>query len=130
MWTTQFLELNKNMKLLTSGGMGTMGYGFPAAIGAKIGNEDKLVICISGDGGMQMNIQEMATAVAEELPVIICIFNNSSLGMVRQVQTLFYEKHYSSVCTRRRKSCALRCSGTSDQCPVYSPDFVALAKSY
>ncbi|MCB8814623.1 biosynthetic-type acetolactate synthase large subunit [Desulfosporosinus shakirovi] len=130
MWTTQFLELNENMKLLTSGGMGTMGYGFPAAIGAKIGNQEKQIICISGDGGMQMNIQELATAVAEELPVIICLFNNSSLGMVRQVQTLFYEKHYSSVCTRRRKACDLRCSGSSDQCPVYSPDFVALAKSY
>lgn len=130
MWTTQFLELNKKMKLLTSGGMGTMGYGFPAAIGAKIGNEDKTVICISGDGGMQMNIQEMATAVAEELPVIICIFNNSYLGMVRQIQTFFYDKHYASVCTRRRKECDLRCSGPSKKCPVYSPDFVALAKAY
>jgi len=130
MWTTQYLELNKHRKLLTSGGMGTMGYGFPAAIGAKLGNEDKTVICISGDGGMQMNIQEMATAVAEELPVIVCIFNNSYLGMVRQVQTFFYDKHYANVCTRRRKTCVLRCSGPSQQCPVYSPDFVALAKSY
>ncbi|AFQ45205.1 biosynthetic-type acetolactate synthase large subunit [Desulfosporosinus meridiei] len=130
MWTIQFLELNRNMQLLTSGGMGTMGYGFPAALGAKLGNEDKTVICISGDGGMQMNIQELATAVAEELPVIICLFNNSSLGMVRQVQTLFFEKNYSSICTRRRKSCPRKCSGTSDQCPPYSPDFVALAKAY
>ena len=73
LWTTQFLELDERKQMLTSGGLGTMGYGFPAAIGAKIGNPQKDVIVVSGDGGMQMNIQEMATAVVYELPLIICI---------------------------------------------------------
>ena len=130
MWTTQYLELTKGKQLLTSGGMGTMGYGLPAAIGAKLGNPDKPVICISGDGGMQMNIQEMATAVAHELPVIICIMNNGYLGMVRQIQELFYSRHYSSVCTCWRKGCDTKCGGPSSKCPPYSPDFVKLAEAY
>lgn len=130
MWTTQYLEMNENTKLLTSGGLGTMGYGFPAAIGAQLGNENKTVICISGDGGMQMNIQELATCVAYGLPLIICIFNNSYLGMVRQWQTLFYSKRYSSTCTRRRKECSKRCAGPNKNCPEYSPNFVKLAESY
>lgn len=130
MWTTQYLELNPNKQLLTSGGLGTMGYGFPAAIGAKLGNPEKPVICISGDGGMQMNIQEMATAVAQELPLILCIFNNSSLGMVRQWQKLFYGKRYSSTCLRSRKNCSKHCAGANSSCPVYSPDFIKLADSY
>ena len=82
-----------------------MGYGFPAAIGAKLGNLHKDVIVISGDGGMQMNIQEMATAVVYELPIIICILNNGYLGNVRQWQEMFYERRYSSTCMRFRKSC-------------------------
>lgn len=130
MWVTQYLEMDKNRKLLTSGGLGTMGYGLPASLGAKFAHPDKPVICVSGDGGMQMNIQEMATAVAYGLPVIICIFNNSYLGMVRQWQQLFYDKRYSSTCTRRRKSCDSRCKGPGDQCPKYTPDFVKLAESY
>ena len=73
-----------------------MGYGLPAAIGAKIGNPDKNVICISGDGGVQMNIQEMATAVAQELPITISILNNGYLGNVRQWQELFFNKRYSN----------------------------------
>lgn len=85
LWTTQFLELNQQKQMLTSGGLGTMGYGLPASIGAKIGNPDKDVIVISGDGGMQMNIQELATAVVNELPITICIFNNGYLGNVRQI---------------------------------------------
>jgi acetolactate synthase-1/2/3 large subunit len=132
MWTTQFLEMNEKIQLLTSGGFGTMGYGFPAAIGAQLGNTNKKVICISGDGGFQMNIQEMATAVAQELPLILCIFNNSSLGMVRQVQTLFFGKRYSAVCLRARKNCSHNCAGagTGVKCPEYSPDFIKLAESY
>lgn len=130
MWTTQYLEMNENIKLLTSGGLGTMGYGLPASLGAKLGNEEKQVICISGDAGMQMNIQELATAVNYELPVIICIFNNSYLGMVRQMQTLFFDKRYSSTCTRRKKSCFKKCVGPTNNCPTYSPDFVKLAESY
>lgn len=130
MWTTQYLEMNGENQLLTSGGLGTMGYGLPAAIGAKIGNLDKDVICISGDGGMQMNIQEMATAIAQEIPIIICIFNNGYLGMVRQWQQLFFNNRYSSTCMRYRKSCKKNCLDKTKSCPPYSPDFVKLAESY
>ena len=80
MFTAQFIELTNKKKLLMSGGLGTMGYGLPGAIGAKIGNPDTPVLSISGDGGMQMNIQEIATAVLEELPIINCIFNNNNLA--------------------------------------------------
>jgi acetolactate synthase-1/2/3 large subunit len=130
MWTTQYLEMNGNTKLLTSGGLGTMGYGLPAAIGAKLGNPDRPVVCISGDGGMQMNIQEIATAVTCELPVTLCIFHNSYLGMVRQFQQLFYDRRYSSTCLRCRKSCEKNCQDMNKECPPYSPDFVKLAESY
>ncbi|MEY8392805.1 biosynthetic-type acetolactate synthase large subunit [Lachnospiraceae bacterium 45-W7] len=130
LWTTQFLEIDENKKLLTSGGLGTMGYGFPAAIGAKLGNPHKDVIVISGDGGMQMNIQEMATAVCYELPIIICILNNGYLGNVRQWQEMFYNKHYSSTCMRYRRTCETGCNTPNHCCPEYTPDFVALAESY
>lgn len=130
LWTTQYLELDENRQMLTSGGFGTMGYGFPAAIGAKLGNPDKDVICISGDGGMQMNIQEMATAVAQELPLILCVLNNSCLGNVRQWQEMFYKKRYSSTCLRYRKSCAQNCKNADIECPKYTPDFIKLAQSY
>lgn len=89
MWATQYLELDSNSQLLTSGGLGTMGFGLPAAIGAKIANPDKDVVCISGDGGLQMNIQELATSVVQGAGVTICVLNNYYLGMVRQMQQLF-----------------------------------------
>ncbi|MFA9377927.1 MAG: biosynthetic-type acetolactate synthase large subunit [Lachnotalea sp.] len=130
MWTTQYLEMGEKTKLITSGGLGTMGYGLPAAIGAKLGNRDTPVVCISGDGGMQMNIQEMATAVTCELPITFCIFNNTYLGMVRQVQHLFYDKRYASTCLCSRKSCEKNCLDKNKKCPPYSPDFVKLADSY
>ena len=130
LWTTQFLELDENRRLLTSGGLGTMGYGLPAALGAKIGNPDKDVIAICGDGGIQMNIQELATAVVQELPVIICILNNGFLGNVRQWQQMFYHRHYSGTCLRYRKSCQRDCSNPGKNCPVYTPDFIKLAESY
>lgn len=130
LWTTQYIELDNNKQILTSGGLGTMGYGFPAAIGAKLGNPQKDVICITGDGGMQMNIQEMATAVAYELPLIICIFNNSYLGNVRQWQEMFYNKRYSSTCLKFRKSCNKNCNNKTKCCPPYIPDFIKLAQSY
>ena len=95
MFTSQYLEVNEKTRMYMSGGLGTMGYGLPGAVGAQIGNPDSTVIAISGDGGMQMNIQEFATAVLEELPLILCVFNNTYLGMVRQWQKLFYGKRYS-----------------------------------
>ena len=130
MFTTQYLALNEKKQLLTSGGLGTMGYGFPGAIGAKIGNPDVPVIAISGDGGMQMNIQEFATAVLQELPLILCVFNNTYLGMVRQWQKLFYGKRYSMTCLRSGKACEGKCGTEDCECPPYTPDFVKLAESY
>ena len=130
LWATQFLDIDENKQMLTSGGLGTMGYGFPAAIGTKLGNPHKDVIVISGDGGMQMNIQEMATAVVYELPVIICILNNGYLGNVRQWQEMFYDRRYSSTCMRYRRSCEIGCNQPDHCCPEYTPDFIALAESY
>jgi len=112
MWTAQFFKFLKPRTILTSGGLGTMGYGFPAAIGAQVAFPEKLVIDIAGDGSIQMNIQELATAVQYNLPVKVVILNNRHLGMVRQWQELFYEKRYTWT--------------TIDCCP----DFVKLAEAY
>ena len=128
MFTAQFIEIAEKKKLLMSGGLGTMGYGMPGAIGAKIGNPDTPVISISGDGGFQMNSQELATAVLEELPIISCIFNNNNLGMVRQWQKLFYGKRYSMTCLRSGAACRGKCGEV--ECPVYTPDFMKLADAY
>ena len=107
-----------------------MGFGFPAAIGAKLGRPQEPVICITGDGGFQMNMQEMATAVTEGAPVIICLLNNHYLGMVRQMQQLFYGKRYEATCLRRRESCPPDCKGPGDACPPYVPDFMTFAETY
>ena len=128
MFTAQFIEITEKKKLMMSGGLGTMGYGMPGAIGAKIGNPDTPVISISGDGGFQMNSQELATAVLEELPIISCIFNNNNLGMVRQWQKLFYGKRYSMTCLRSGAACRGKCGEV--ECPVYTPDFMKLADAY
>lgn len=127
MFAAQFTEITEKKKMIMSGGLGTMGYGFPGAIGAKLGNPDIPVIAISGDGGMQMNIQEFATAVLEELPVILCVFNNTYLGMVRQWQKLFYGKRYGMTDLRAG---ALSRRTNGEEKPVYTPDFVKLAESY
>ncbi len=101
MWAAQYIEINKPRHWCSSSGLGAMGYGFPAAIGAKAAIKDMgldtPVIAITGDGGFQMNFQELATMVAHDLPVIIVLFNNNNLGMVRQWQELFYNKHYSYI---------------------------------
>lgn len=112
MWAAQFYTYRSPRTLLTSGGLGTMGYGFPAAMGAQFAFPDKLVIDIAGDGSIQMNIQELATVVSYKVPVKIVILNNGYLGMVRQWQELFYAKNYCSTCLHT------------------NPDFVALAKAY
>ncbi|MDP6625459.1 MAG: thiamine pyrophosphate-dependent enzyme, partial [Nitrospinota bacterium] len=112
MWAAQYLNFKKPRTFLTSGGLGTMGFGFPAGIGAQAAFPKKTVFVISGDGSFQMNLQELVTAVEYQLPVKIAIINNGFLGMVRQWQQLFYEKRYSSVCL------------------AASPDFVKLAESY
>jgi len=115
MWAAQFFKYTEPRTFISSGGLGTMGFGFPAAIGAKMGCPDKIVFDIAGDGLIQMNIQELATAVIEKVPVKVAILNNGYLGMVRQWQELFYGKRYSHVCMG--KEC-------------YYPDFVKLAESY
>ena len=130
MWATQYLDFGGKKKFITSGGLGTMGFGFPAAVGAKIGNPDTPVICITGDGGFQMNMQEMATAVVEGAPVIICLLNNQYLGMVRQMQQLFYGKRYEATCLRRRTTCPPNCKGPNEACPPYVPDFMEFVKTY
>ena len=112
MWTAQFYPFDEPNTFLSSGGLGTMGYGFPAAIGAQIAFPDKLVVDVAGDGSIQMNIQELATAVQYKIPVKIVILNNGFLGMVRQWQQLFYEKRYSH----------------TDM--TFAPDFVKVAEAY
>ena len=127
MLAAQYVQINQKKHMIMSGGLGTMGYGLPGAIGAKIGNPDSTVLTICGDGGVQMNIQEMATAVLEELPIIICIFNNEYLGMVRQWQKLFYGKRYAMT---NLKAGALSRRTNGEEYPEYTPDFVKLAESY
>ena len=95
MWACQFYKYDKPRTWLSSGGLGTMGYGLPAAIGAQLAFPNKLVIDIAGDGSIQMNIQELATAVINKLPVKVAILNNGFLGMVRQWQELFFQERYS-----------------------------------
>ena len=95
MWAAQFYKYDKPRKFLTSGGLGTMGYGLGASLGAKVGNPDKIVVNIAGDGCFRMNLNELATASRYNIPVIEVIINNSVLGMVRQWQRLFYGKRFS-----------------------------------
>lgn len=131
MWAAQFFNYIKPRTYISSGGLGTMGYGFPAAIGAQVAHPDKLVVDIAGDGSIQMNIQEMATAVLYKIPVKIIILNNQSLGMVRQWQGIFYDRRFSSTCLRRDISCPAHCDGSGDMCPTaYVPNFVKLAEAY
>lgn len=127
MLVSQYAEITEGKQMIMSGGLGTMGYGLPGGIGAKIGNPDRPVIVISGDGGVQMNLQELATAVLEELPVILCIFNNEYLGMVRQWQKLFYGKRYAMT-NLRAGALSRRTEGM--EYPQYTPDFIRLAESY
>lgn len=112
MWTAQYYTFTRPRTLISSGGLGTMGFGFPAAIGAQLGCPDKTVIDIAGDGSFQMNIQELATAVHYKLPVKVAILNNGYLGMVRQWQELFYQKRYSQTYLED------------------NPDFVKVAEAY
>ncbi len=97
MWTAQFYKFKNARSYITSGGLGTMGFSFPASIGAAFGVKDRPIFSISGDGGIQMNIQELTTAVGNKLPIKIVILNNGYLGMVRQWQDMFYKKRYTHV---------------------------------
>ncbi len=117
MWAAQYFTYTKPRTWLSSGGLGTMGYGFPAAIGAQVGRPDSVVFDIAGDGSIQMNIQELATAVINKIPVKIAILNNGCLGMVRQWQELFFDKRYAFTILGEE-----RCTTC--------PDFMKLAESY
>jgi acetolactate synthase-1/2/3 large subunit len=112
MWAAQHYLSRHPRRFISSGGLGTMGFGFPAAIGAQVARPDALVVDIAGDGSFQMTLQELATAVQYELPVKVCIINNQYLGMVRQWQELFWQRRYSHTC--------IECQ----------PDFVKLAEAY
>ena len=112
MWAAQWYTHTRPRHFISSGGLGTMGYGFPAAIGAQVGRPDAIVVDVAGDGSIQMNIQELAPAVHEKIPVKVCILNNGYLGMVRQWQELFYDRRYA----------ATQLLG--------NPDFVAVAEAY
>jgi len=129
MWAAQFYKPKHPRHFLSSGGLGTMGYGFPAAIGAKIANPKKTVIDIAGDGSIQMNIQELATAVLNNINVKIVILNNAHLGMVRQWQELFYKRRYSAVCLCKPDGC-LPSDASAKRSTIMIPDFVKLAESY
>jgi len=111
MWAAQWYKYSIPRTFISSGGLGTMGFGFPASIGAKVAYPDRDVICIAGDGSFQMNIQELATCVCNKINVKVFILNNGYLGMVRQWQELFYKKRYSYTC-------------------IYNPDFVKVAEAY
>ncbi|GAB6099895.1 acetolactate synthase large subunit [Halanaerocella petrolearia] len=130
MWAAQFYQFSQPRSFASSGGLGTMGYGFPAALGVQVGNPDKDVFALAGDGSFQMNLQELATAAKNNLPVNIVVFNNQYLGMVRQWQEMFYDKRYSAVCLKEQEDCPPDCSSPSKECPTMTPDFVKLAESF
>jgi acetolactate synthase I/II/III large subunit len=112
MWAAQYYGFEKPRRWINSGGLGTMGFGLPAAVGAKVACPDQTVVCLAGDGSLIMNVQELATCVTEEIPVNVFLMNNGYMGMVRQWQELFWDHRYSSV----------------EMGP--SPDWVALAEAF
>jgi acetolactate synthase-1/2/3 large subunit len=133
MWAAQFFTHRYPRSFCSSGGLGTMGYGFPAAIGAQMGNPAKKVVCFAGDGSIQMNVQELATAVDQKLPILVCILDNRYLGMVRQWQRLFYGRNYSHTClaeTADRSGEPRITTAQTKAVPTYHPDFVKLAEAY
>jgi len=129
MWSAQYYKYTQPRRFISSGGLGTMGFGLPAAIGAQIGRPDKMVVDISGDGSAQMNFQELVVAVEHQVPIKVVILNNGYLGMVRQWQEMFYHKEYSGTCLgqagRGKNEKIKDCPATS-----YLPDFVKLAEAH
>jgi acetolactate synthase-1/2/3 large subunit len=113
MWAMQYLRCERPRTFITSGGLGTMGYGIPAAIGAKAARPEATVVCVDGDGCFQMTCQELATSVLENLPIVVVLVNNGHLGMVRQWQDMFFEERFSQVALTH-----------------HVPDYAALAEAF
>ncbi len=130
MWAAHYFQYTRPRTFLSSGGLGTMGYGLPAAIGAQMGNPGKLVIDVAGDGSIQMNIQELATAVINGLPVKVVILNNAFLGMVRQWQELFYDRKYAYTNLSRDCSKDLTSEELRKNPCMFIPDFMKIAEAY
>ncbi|MBQ5534910.1 MAG: biosynthetic-type acetolactate synthase large subunit, partial [Lachnospiraceae bacterium] len=130
MWATQFLPLRGSSKLITSGGLGTMGFGYPAAIGAKAADVKRPVVCITGDGGFQMNMAELATSVCADIPVTVCVINNRYLGMVRQQQQYFYGKRYELTYLGKRPADTEHPDRLEEADPLYVPDFLKVTGAY
>lgn len=130
MFSALYYNHQKPRCFISSGGLGTMGFGLPAALGAAMANPGRQVIAISGDGGFQMNMQELATCALNGIPVKAIILNNQYLGMVRQWQEMFWDKNYSKVCLKQTPECPKQCKGPNKNCPSkYLPDFVKTAEA-
>jgi acetolactate synthase-1/2/3 large subunit len=128
MWAAHFYDYTKPRTFITSGGLGTMGFGLPAAIGVQSAFRDRKVVTITGDGSIQMNFQELVVAVEHDLPIIVVILNNGYLGMVRQWQEMFYKKEYAAV--RLGQDMRGKVERIKSKPPVYLPDFVKLAEAH
>ncbi|MFC1461645.1 thiamine pyrophosphate-dependent enzyme [Verrucomicrobiota bacterium] len=129
MWAAHFYQYTQPRTFISSGGLGTMGYGLPAAIGAQIGCPDKTVVDIAGDGSVQMNFQELVVAVEHDVPIKVVILNNGYLGMVRQWQEMFYDREYSATNLGQSGRSGMENirKPASDK---YLPDFVKLAEAH
>jgi acetolactate synthase-1/2/3 large subunit len=128
MWAAQFFRYTRPRTFISSGGLGTMGFGLPACIGAQFGRPDELAVCITGDGGIQMNFQELVVAVEHRLPIVVVILNNGCLGMVRQWQELFYAKRYAGVILGQSGRAPNEQIPDKDGC--YLPDFIKIAEAH
>ena len=127
MWATQYFRYTRPRNFISSGGLGTMGFGLPACIGAQLGRRDELMVCITGDGGIQMNFQELVVAVEHQLPIVVVILNNGYLGMVRQWQELFYGRRYSGVMLSQHERAP---NEHIPEAKRYLPDFVMMAEAH
>jgi acetolactate synthase-1/2/3 large subunit len=130
MWAAHFFKYTKPRTFLSSGGLGTMGFGLPAAIGAQLGMPGHTVVDIGGDGSTQMNFQEMVVAVEHDLPIKVIVLNNGHLGMVRQWQEMFYGKRYSASVLTSHDRPSMERIKASAKAPAYRPDFVKLAEAH
>lgn len=130
MWAALYCNHQRPRSFLSSGGLGTMGFGLPAAMGAALAFPERTVFNISGDGSIQMNIQELATCAINQIPVKIAVLNNSYLGMVRQWQEFFWKRNYAKTCLKQGPGCPEDCKGPGKDCPqIYRPDLVKVAEA-